>query len=80
MTKDRKDKKRYEAPVVVLLGELATAMGANQCTIGTGAQGKCSTGSRANPGGGGCGTGSYGIPCNVGDGGVIQCQTGDGGA
>ena len=40
MTKDRENKKKYEAPVIVPLGELAVSIGAG-CGVGTGAGGTC---------------------------------------
>jgi hypothetical protein len=66
MEKNGKDKKKYEAPAIVLLGELATAIGAEICKTGTGARGNCSTGYHATGGEGGCSTGDLGIPCNIG--------------
>ena len=47
MANDETDKKRYEAPVIVPLGELAVSMGA--CADGTGAGGACATGPAADP-------------------------------
>ena len=66
MEKNGKDKKKYEAPAIVLLGELATAIGQNPCRNGSGAQGACQTGNVAAVGQGGCSTGMQGIPCTNG--------------
>lgn len=67
MGKNEKDKKKYEAPVVVPLGELARAMSQQSCKTGTGAHGSCNNGGVANAGEGGCGNGnSPGSVCNTG--------------
>lgn len=66
MAKDETNKKKYEAPIIVPLGELAVAIGQQTCSVGTGAAGACTNGSQANPGQGGCSTGAQGIPCHMG--------------
>ena len=69
MGTDEKDKKKYEAPVIVPLGELASAMGTPAtCENGSGALGACKTGVMANPGGGGCNSGTCPqlSPCSPG--------------
>ena len=58
MGKNEKDKKKYEAPVIVPLGELAIgAINAAACGPGSIAHGACSDGGSANPGEGGCSNG-----------------------
>ena len=53
MGKNEKNKKKYEAPVIVPLGESASAMG-KSCPNGSGAS-SCGIGNMA--GGGSCGVG-----------------------
>lgn len=63
MAKDEKDKKRYEAPVIVQLGELA--IGANECQTGSGAVSICDTGDWA------------GAACTTGNSAQAACKTGN---
>lgn len=64
MTKHETDKKKYEKPIIVPLGELAVSMGAG-CSDGSSAFGSCGNGSTADP------------SCN--NGGVAQASCGSGG-
>ena len=49
MAKDGTDKKKYEAPLIVPLGELSMSSGA-QCSTGSVAlTGSCATGKKAQP-------------------------------
>ena len=54
MGKNEKDKKKYEKPVVVPLGELAIGDIAASCGSGSIAQGACNEGGVPNKGEGGC--------------------------
>ena len=73
MAKHEKDKKRYEAPVIVPLGELA--IGANECQTGSGAVSICEIGDGA---GASCTTGNGAqAACNVGNSPQAACVGGN---
>jgi len=64
MGTDEKGKKKYEAPVIVPLGELASAMG-KSCNDGSGAS-SCGVGNMAASG-----------ACGIGDSASAGCPTGN---
>lgn len=50
---DRKSKKKYEAPMIIQLGQVPVVQGKDYCTAGNVAKVSCSTGNTVNASGGG---------------------------
>lgn len=83
MSKEGKDKPTYEAPKVMLLGELAKGEGqschdggsASNCQVGGNASNNCNRGSTA---GNRCGIGNRPGRCSMGFGATTRCSFGFG--